>query len=101
MKKLFFAAAVLWASAGCFAQDKKEVLAVPDQERGYYTFFNSNPAHSFETLGHETIKLVLLSSSECKNRIFKRAAEYPEANGLKFYDLNYCEADILKIKVPE
>jgi hypothetical protein len=95
MKKLFFAAAVLWASAGCFAQDKKEVLAVPDQERGYYTFF------SFETLGHETIKLVLLSSSECKNRIFKRAAEYPEANGLKFYDLNYCEADILKIKVPE
>lgn len=87
----------LLALAGS-AQDKKKVLALPDQERGYYVFFKSKPQLNYETLGHEQIKLVAFSTSECENRIFKRVKEYPEANALIFTGLSYCECEVIKIE---
>ena len=97
MKKLFFAAAFLWASAGCFAQDNKEVLAVPNYEGGYYLFMESKPAGNYEFLSSEKIKVVLFSTDECKTKILKRA-EASGANGVIFKGRDWCKVDLIRIE---
>jgi len=97
MKKLFVAL-FAFVSVGCFAQDGKEVFAVPESNQGFYIFCLSKPAGNYEFLGAEKIKLVALSSAECEARIIKRAKEYPGANGLILKGANYCEVEVIKLK---
>lgn len=100
-KKNFWLLAVgfcLLGLGGFTQETKKEVLAVPELERGYYLFFKSKPVNNFEVLGHEKIGMVILSDDECVNRIFKRAGEYEGANAIIFEGLNYCSGTIIKLE---
>ena len=96
MKKLFVALFV-FVSVGCFAQDKKEVLAVPNFKGGFYLFMQSKPAGEYEFLSSEKIKVVLVSTDECKNKILKRAKD-TGANGVIFKGFDWCEVDLIKLK---
>lgn len=84
------------SSVNVFGQ--KPIEVIPETKNGYYLFFKSKPAIEYEYLGTEQIKIVMVSSSECETKIFKKLENYKDANGLIFPDLNFCEVEVIKLK---